>query len=229
MGASFYQIWNQLGSIVKEVVKNSSKPVTVKIRKGWDKEHIVAVQLAKIIEEAGASAITVHGRTRDEFYTGTADWEIIKEVKEAVSIPVIANGDIKSEEDAYNVFKQTNADGIMIGRAVLGNPWLFRKIAYFLETGEKLAEISNEEKYKVILEHYNLLEEEKGEYTATREIRKHIAWYVKGLPNASVIRDEINKVETTENFKKILLEYFKTIQLKDFIKKIYQENLAKIF
>jgi len=197
--------------IIKEVVKNSSKPVTVKIRKGWDNNNIVAVDIAKIIENAGADAIIVHGRTRDEFYSGKVDWDIIKEVKQAVKIPVIGNGDIKTEEDALSIFEKTNVDGIMVGRGALGNPWIFKQIEYYLKHGEKLEMISNEEKFKVIIEHFNLLLEQKGEYTATREIRKHIAWYVKGLKDATTVRDKINKVESRKDFEIILTEYFKNV------------------
>jgi len=194
--------------IVKSVVENSDKPVTVKIRKGWDNDNIVAVEAAKIIEKAGADAIIVHGRTRDEFYSGKADWDIIKQVKQTVKIPVIGNGDIKAEEDALKIFEQTGVDGIMIGRGALGNPWIFKQIAYYLENNEKILEISKEEKYKVILEHFELLLKEKGEYTATREIRKHISWYVKGMKNATIIRDKINSVETEHDFKESLKQYF---------------------
>ena len=207
-GSKLLQDLDLIGKIIREVVKNSKKPVTVKIRKGWDNSSIVAVEASKIIEEAGADAIIVHGRTREEYYSGNADWDIIRQVKEAVKIKVIGNGDIRTEEDAFRIFEQTNVDGIMIGRASLGNPWIFKKIAYYLEHGEKMPDISNQEKYNVILEHFDLLEKEKGEYTATREIRKHIAWYVKGLKNASVIRDEINRVESSEDFRRILKEYF---------------------
>lgn len=199
---------NLAKEIICAVVKNSSKPVTLKVRKGWDKEHIVAVELAKIAEECGISAMIVHGRTRDEFYSGMADWEIIRKVKQHVNVPVIGNGDVKSAEDARKMFEQTGCDGIMIGRASLGNPWIFNQIMSNLNEIEQGNDISLREKKKTILEHFNLLLAEKGEYTATREIRKHMAWYVKGLKNATAMREAVNKVETKEQFEKIVHEYF---------------------
>ena len=189
--------------IMKVVVENSSVPVTVKIRKGWDKENIVAVQVAKIAEEVGISAITIHGRTRSEFYTGKADWDIIKEVKDSVKIPVIGNGDIVDEETAYQMFEKTGVDGIMIGRGSFGNPWIFRNIKHFLITGEKLPSPTNSERLNIIKEHIDLAVEEKGEI-AIKELRKHIAWYTKNLKNSSEFRNSINMIETKEQLIKTL-------------------------
>ena len=189
---------DKAGKVIDSVVKNSTVPVTLKIRLGWDKEHIVATEIAKIAESIGVSSITVHGRTRSEYYSGRADLEVIRKVKEAVSIPVIGNGDIVDEQTALECFKQTGADGIMIGRASLGNPWIFEKIKYFLKTGEIMKDITKEEKLKIIIEHFNLLIEEKGEYTAVREFRKHIAYYTKNMPNSSSFRSKINKIENAK-------------------------------
>ena len=193
--------------IVKTVVKNSTVPVTVKIRKGWDNDHIVATEAAKVIESAGASAITIHGRTRSEYYTGVADWNIIKEVKESVNIPVIGNGDIKSPEDAKKIFEQTNCDGIMIGRATLGRPWILEQIRTYLENGT-IRKITNKEILETILNHIDLEVKEKEEYTGIREIRKHICYYLKGLPGASSVRDKINHLESKEEVQKELVDYF---------------------
>ncbi len=197
--------------IVSEVVKSSKVPVTVKIRKGWDANNIVAVEAAKRIERAGASAITIHGRTRDEFYSGTADWDIIKQVKQSVNIPVIGNGDIKTKEDAIQMFKQTGVDGIMIGRAALGNPWIFREIISGLNGDVEIKTVSNEEKLKIILKHIDLEVQEKGEVTAVKEMRKHISWYIKNCKEASKFRDVVNKIDNRQGLEKSLKEYFRSL------------------
>lgn len=201
---------NHAEKIIKSVVENSEVPVTLKIRKGWDKENIVAVDIAQIAEKAGISAITIHGRTRSEFYTGKADWDIIKEVKDSVKIPVIGNGDIVDEETAYQMFEKTGVDGIMIGRGSFGNPWIFRNIKHFLITGEKLPSPTNSERLNIIKEHIDLAVEEKGEI-AIKELRKHIAWYTKNLKNSSEFRNSINMIETKEQLIKTLNEYFETL------------------
>ena len=195
------------GKIIESVVNAATVPVTVKMRKGWDNTHISAIELAKIAEEKGAKAVTIHGRTRDEFYTGTADWEIIKQVKQAVSIPVIGNGDIKTKEDAKKIFEQTNVDGIMVGRGTIGNPWIFREIRQYLN-GDLVTEVTKEEKLQIILKHIMLQVEFLGENTGIKEMRKHMAYYLKNLPNASSIRQKINQIETKKELEDCIITYF---------------------
>ena len=194
--------------VIKAVVKNSTKPVTLKIRKGWDCNNIVATEFAQMAEKAGVSAITIHGRTRTEMYSGKVDLDIIKKVKESVKIPVIGNGDIVDEESALKMFEYTGVDGIMIGRGTFGNPWIFERIKYYLETGEKLPLVTNEEKLRVIKEQIQLELDNKPEVTAIREMRKHIAWYTKNMPNSSEFRCEINKIEDKEQLMEIVEDYF---------------------
>ncbi len=196
--------------ILIAVVNKSTVPVTLKIRKGWDKENIVAVEIAKIAERVGISAITVHGRTRSEFYTGKADWDIIKKVKENVKIPVIGNGDVIDGETAKRMFEYTGVDGIMIGRGSFGRPWIFKEIIEYLENGKKIEEPNNQEKLEVIKQHIDLAVEEKGEI-AVKELRKHIAWYTKNLKNSSEFRNSINQIETKEELVNKLDEYFKSL------------------
>jgi len=199
--------------IVEAVVNNTTKPVTVKIRKGWDDNNIVAKEAAILLEKAGASAITIHGRTRQEFYTGVADLDIIKSVKEAVNIPVIGNGDITSEESAKRMFEYTGVDGIMCGRGALGNPWIFEQIIYFLETGNKLEAPSLKEKLEVMKKHIKMEVEEKGENVAIKEMRKHISWYIKNLKDSSKMRDRVNQIETEKELLDTLTEYFNFISI----------------
>lgn len=183
------------GEIVSAVVKAVKKPVTVKIRSGFDKEHINAVEMAKVIEAAGASAIAVHARTKEQLYAGEADWEIIARVKEAVSIPVIGNGDVADGESASKMLEQTNCDAVMIGRASRGNPWLFSQIKAYLEEGVVLPKPTKEERKAMMLEHARLQLEYKGEYTGIREMRKHVSWYTAGMPHSAKLRQEINSME----------------------------------
>ena len=193
--------------ITKAVVDNSELPVTVKIRKGWDSNSITGLEAAKAIEKAGAKAITVHGRTRAEYYSGVADWDIIKQIKKNVSIPVIGNGDIKSPKDAEKIFEETNCDGIMISRASLGNPWIFEQIQdYFLN--KPIRKVEKQEILNTIIEHINLEVQDKGEDVGIKEMRKHICYYLKNMPNASEIRNTINHLETKAEVEKTLTEYF---------------------
>lgn len=194
--------------IIRSVVQNSKVPVTVKMRKGWDNEHVVAVDLAKIAEEEEVKAITIHGRTRNEFYSGKVDKDIIKNVKEAVSIPVIASGDVVDEKSAIEMFEYTNCDGIMIGRGAIGNPWIFSQIIYYLQTGEILAKPSKKEKLEIIKEHYNLAVEKKGEEVAVKEMRKYLANYTKNMPNSSEFRNTINKMENKNSIINTIEQYF---------------------
>lgn len=196
------------GKIIEAVAKAIKKPVTVKIRKGFDDEHVNAVEMAHVAEESGAAAVAVHGRTRQQYYSGKADWDIIAAVKDAVKIPVIGNGDVVDGESASRMFKETSCDGIMVGRAAQGNPWIFREINAYLEKGEILPRPSYEEMRDVVKQHANLQLEFKGEYTGVREMRKHLAWYTTGMPHSAAFRNSINLVETAEDMMKAIDEIF---------------------
>lgn len=193
------------GKIVEAVVKAvPGVPVTVKMRKGWDEQSVNAVAFAMTVAAAGASAVTVHGRTRNQFYSGKADWDIIRQVKEALKIPVIGNGDIWTPRDAARILEETGCDGIMIGRSAMGNPWIFRDIVHFLQTGQELPPPTPEERIGRAIRHLELMVESKGEQVAVFEMRKHAAWYTKGIRGAARIREAINKSQSKKEIEEIL-------------------------
>ena len=194
-----------IGNIVKAVSSSTKKPLTIKIRKGFDDDSINALEIAKIVEENGASGLAIHGRTRGQFYSGNADWDIIRKVKENVSIPIIGNGDITSPEKAKEMLDYTGCDAIMIGRAAQGNPWIFKRVVHYLETGEILEKPSINEKIDIAINHLHMLVEYKGEYIGIREMRKHLGWYIKGMPKSSEMRVIINGIEDSKKMEDLLL------------------------
>ena len=213
--------------IVSAMVKAIDKPVTVKIRKGFDDSCINAVEIAKIIEEAGAAAVAVHGRTREQYYSGQADWDIIRQVKEAVSIPVIGNGDVTSPQKAEELVKQTGCDGIMIARGAQGNPWIFSEMITYEETGTLPERPGKEEVRDMMLRHARLQLKYKGEFIGIREMRKHVAWYTKGLKGSAKLREEINRVESYQELEELLFQRLQEKKLRDFGKQL-ENRMEKV-
>ncbi len=203
-GSALMREPKKVEQILSSMVRHVKKPVTVKFRKGFNDTSVNAVEIAKIAESCGVAAVAVHGRTREQYYSGKADWEIIRQVKEAVKIPVIGNGDVFQPEDAEAMLKRTGCDGVMIGRGAKGNPWIFSRTQHYLETGEILPGPSVAEIRDMILHHGSLLSQYKGEKMAMREMRKHMAWYTAGLPHSAALRNEINQIETLNEMKQLL-------------------------
>jgi nifR3 family TIM-barrel protein len=206
-GAKWLLDPNKIYDVVAAIVDAVEKPVTVKMRIGWDENHIYAVENAQAVERAGGKAVAVHGRTRAQMYEGKADWNIIKQVKEAVNIPVIGNGDVKTPQDAKRMLEETGVDGVMIGRAALGNPWMIYRTVRYLETGELIPEPTVREKIEVCLLHLDRLIALKGEHIAVKEMRKHAAWYLKGVRGNAKIRNAINECDTREQLAALLLNF----------------------
>lgn len=214
-GAKWLLDPQKIEEMVSAVVDAVDKPVTVKMRMGWDDEHIYAVENARAVERAGGKAVTIHGRTREQMYTGKANWDIIKQVKEAVSIPVIGNGDVFTPEDAKRMLEHTGCDGVMIGRGALGNPWMLYRTVHYLTTGELLPEPSPREKIRIAVLHLDRLVALKGEAVAVKEMRKHMAWYLKGLPGAARIKERIMEETERDRMVAILEEFVEQLEGKE--------------
>lgn len=195
------------GRIIEKTAKAIQKPVTVKIRKGFDEAHVNAAELAHVAQESGAAAVAVHGRTREQYYSGSADWDIIRQVKEAVSIPVIGNGDLRTAQDVQKMKEQTNCDGFMIARGAQGNPWIFSQILHVLQTGEQEKMPAADKVAEMVLRHARMQIEQKGIYTGIREMRKHAAWYTSGYKHASKLRCELNQTETYEQLEQLMKQF----------------------
>ena len=210
-GSALLKDPKRVGEIVSAISKAIQKPVTVKIRKGFTEESVNAVEIAKVIEESGGAAVAVHGRTREQYYAGKADWDIIRQVKEAVTIPVIGNGDVESAQDVLHMMEMTGCDAVMIARGVRGNPWIFHQINTYLKEHKLIEKPTLEEVIQMILRHARLAIKYKGEFTAVHEMRKHVAWYTHGYPCSTRLRNRVNEVETYEQLVALLSEYKESV------------------